>query len=67
VLCQVTGHPLFIRWAKLMGEEKEWLSDPRFADDLKRGDHGPHHQRADGALVRRAHHAGGFGYDGARQ
>src|SRR6185436_49893 len=33
VLCQVTGHPLFIRWAKLMGEE-HWLQDPRFADDL---------------------------------
>jgi crotonobetainyl-CoA:carnitine CoA-transferase CaiB-like acyl-CoA transferase len=41
VLVQVTGHPLFIRWARLMGEEKQWLTDPRFADDLKRGDHGP--------------------------
>src|SRR5204863_850463 len=41
LLCQVTGHPLFIRWARLMGEEKQWLGDPRFADDLKRGDHGP--------------------------
>jgi crotonobetainyl-CoA:carnitine CoA-transferase CaiB-like acyl-CoA transferase len=41
VLCQVTGHPLFIRWAKLMGEEDQWLSDPRFADDIKRGDNGP--------------------------
>ena len=40
VLCQVTGHPLFIRWARLMGED-HWLKDPRFADDLKRGDHGP--------------------------
>src|SRR5512139_841511 len=40
VLCQVTGHPLFIRWARLMGEEEKWLSDPRFADDLKRGDNG---------------------------
>ena len=40
VLCQVTGHPLFIRWAKLMGED-HWLKDPRFADDLKRGDNGP--------------------------
>jgi crotonobetainyl-CoA:carnitine CoA-transferase CaiB-like acyl-CoA transferase len=37
----LTGHPLFIRWARLMGEEKQWLSDPRFADDLKRGEHGP--------------------------
>ncbi len=41
VLCQVTGHPLFIRWARLMGEEDHWLKDPRFADDLKRGDNGP--------------------------
>jgi crotonobetainyl-CoA:carnitine CoA-transferase CaiB-like acyl-CoA transferase len=41
VLCQVTGHPLFIRWARLMGEEEQWLSDPRFADDLKRGENGP--------------------------
>jgi crotonobetainyl-CoA:carnitine CoA-transferase CaiB-like acyl-CoA transferase len=41
VLCQVTGHPLFIRWARLMGEEDRWLNDPRFADDLKRGDNGP--------------------------
>ena len=40
VLCQVTGHPLFIRWAKLMGED-HWLTDPRFADDLKRGENGP--------------------------
>jgi crotonobetainyl-CoA:carnitine CoA-transferase CaiB-like acyl-CoA transferase len=40
-LCQVTGHPLFIRWARLMGEEDQWLSDPRFADDIKRGDNGP--------------------------
>jgi crotonobetainyl-CoA:carnitine CoA-transferase CaiB-like acyl-CoA transferase len=38
VLCQVTGHPLFIRWARLMGEEDQWLNDPRFADDIKRGD-----------------------------
>lgn len=41
MLCQVTGHPLFIRWARLMGEEDQWLSDPRFADDIKRGDNGP--------------------------
>ena len=57
VLCQVTGQPLFVRWAKLMGEG-HWLTDPRFADDIKRGDNGPCHQRADGALVCRAHHAG---------
>jgi len=40
VLCQVTGHPLFKRWAKLMGEEDQWLNDPRFADDISRGNHG---------------------------
>jgi crotonobetainyl-CoA:carnitine CoA-transferase CaiB-like acyl-CoA transferase len=39
MLCQVTGQPLFVRWAKLMGEES-WLNDPRFADDIKRGDNG---------------------------
>ena len=31
--------PLFKRWAKLMGED-HWLTDPRFKDDLSRGDHG---------------------------
>jgi crotonobetainyl-CoA:carnitine CoA-transferase CaiB-like acyl-CoA transferase len=40
LLCQVTGHPLFIRWAKLMGEEDRWLNDPRFSSDIRRGDNG---------------------------
>ncbi len=40
VLVQVTGAPLFARWAKLMGED-HWLTDPRFSDDLKRGENGP--------------------------
>ena len=35
----VTGQPLFVRWAKLMGEP-QWLADPRFADDDSRGRHG---------------------------
>jgi crotonobetainyl-CoA:carnitine CoA-transferase CaiB-like acyl-CoA transferase len=39
ILCQVVGNPLFKRWAKLMGEE-HWLTDPRFKDDIKRGDSG---------------------------
>jgi len=39
VLCQVTGQPLFVRWAKLMGEG-HWLTDSRFSDDIKRGDNG---------------------------
>ena len=39
LLCQVVGRPLFERWARLMGEP-EWLTDPRFADDLARGEKG---------------------------
>src|SRR5256712_11476204 len=30
---------MFRRWAKLIGED-HWLTDPRFKDDLARGDHG---------------------------
>ncbi len=40
ILVQVIGQPLYKRWAELMGEP-EWLSDPRFRDDIHRGDHGP--------------------------
>ncbi|HEX2336623.1 MAG TPA: CoA transferase, partial [Hyphomicrobiaceae bacterium] len=39
ILVQVIGQPLFKRWAKLMGEEL-WLTDPRFKDDISRGEHG---------------------------
>ena len=39
ILAQVIGQPLFKRWAKLMGEE-HWLTDPRFKDDISRGDNG---------------------------
>jgi crotonobetainyl-CoA:carnitine CoA-transferase CaiB-like acyl-CoA transferase len=39
ILCQVVGNPLFKRWARLMGEE-HWLTDPRFKDDISRGDNG---------------------------
>ncbi len=38
LLCQVVGQPLYVRWARLMGEP-EWLADPRFATDLSRGEH----------------------------
>ena len=37
LLCQVVGQPLYERWAKLMGEA-EWLADPRYANDLSRGE-----------------------------
>ena len=39
VLVQVIGQPLFKRWASLMGED-HWLTDPRFKDDISRGDNG---------------------------
>jgi len=39
LLCQVVGQPLFERWAKLMGVP-EWIGDPRFTDDLARGEKG---------------------------
>jgi crotonobetainyl-CoA:carnitine CoA-transferase CaiB-like acyl-CoA transferase len=39
IIAYAIGNPMFKRWARLMGEE-QWLTDPRFADDLARGDHG---------------------------
>jgi len=39
VLIQSVGGPLFARWVALMGEP-QWLDDPRFRDDISRGDHG---------------------------
>jgi crotonobetainyl-CoA:carnitine CoA-transferase CaiB-like acyl-CoA transferase len=39
IACQVLGPSQFARWAGLMGEA-HWLADPRFADDLSRGEHG---------------------------
>jgi crotonobetainyl-CoA:carnitine CoA-transferase CaiB-like acyl-CoA transferase len=39
ILAQVIGQPLFKRWARLMGEE-HWLTDPRFRDDISRGNNG---------------------------
>ena len=39
VIVVTIGQPLFERWARLMGETN-WLEDPRFRDDMSRGDHG---------------------------
>src|SRR5437667_6275083 len=39
IIAYAIGGPMYERWAKLMGED-EWLADPRFKDDLSRGDHG---------------------------
>jgi crotonobetainyl-CoA:carnitine CoA-transferase CaiB-like acyl-CoA transferase len=40
IMVQVLGDALFRRWAALMGEEERWTTDPRFADDRARGEHG---------------------------
>jgi len=39
IVVHVVGQPLYERWAKLMGEP-HWLTDPRFKDDISRGDNG---------------------------
>ena len=39
ILVQSLGQPMFERWTTLMGES-HWLEDPRFHDDMSRGDHG---------------------------
>jgi crotonobetainyl-CoA:carnitine CoA-transferase CaiB-like acyl-CoA transferase len=39
IIAYAIGNPMYERWARLMGED-EWLTDPRFKDDLSRGDHG---------------------------
>ncbi|ALO46734.1 CaiB/BaiF CoA transferase family protein [Pseudohongiella spirulinae] len=39
VLVQSVGGPLFERWVNLMGEP-QWLEDPRFKDDINRGENG---------------------------
>lgn len=37
IVCHVVGNGIFRRWARLMGDEKLWTQDPRFASDLLRG------------------------------
>ncbi|HEY2808238.1 MAG TPA: CoA transferase [Steroidobacteraceae bacterium] len=39
VLTHTVGDALFKRWARLVGEEQRWISDPRYATDQSRGDH----------------------------
>jgi len=39
IIAYAIGGPMFKRWANLMGED-HWLTDPRFKDDLARGDNG---------------------------
>jgi crotonobetainyl-CoA:carnitine CoA-transferase CaiB-like acyl-CoA transferase len=40
IFAMVVGNVLFKRWARLMGEEERWVTDPRFQSDQSRGDHG---------------------------
>ncbi|HEY3910056.1 MAG TPA: CoA transferase [Stellaceae bacterium] len=39
IVATVIGPAMFRRWARMLGEDN-WLSDPRFADDQSRADHG---------------------------
>jgi crotonobetainyl-CoA:carnitine CoA-transferase CaiB-like acyl-CoA transferase len=39
IYAMTIGQPLFVRWCKLMGDES-LAGDPRFKDDLARGDNG---------------------------
>ena len=39
ILVQTVGDPMFKRWCDLIGED-HWLGDPRFKDDIARGDNG---------------------------
>lgn len=39
IVLQVVGQGIFDRWCDLVGEPG-WKTDPRFADDLARGEHG---------------------------
>lgn len=39
IYAMTIGQPLFVRWCKLMGDEN-LANDPRFKDDLARGDNG---------------------------
>ena len=39
IYAMTIGQPLFVRWCKLMGDEA-LAKDPRFKDDLARGDNG---------------------------
>ena len=55
IIAYAIGNPMFKRWARLMGEE-HWLTDPRFADDLARGDHGEIISKRMNEWTRRAHH-----------
>jgi crotonobetainyl-CoA:carnitine CoA-transferase CaiB-like acyl-CoA transferase len=37
IMLYAVGDAMFARWAKMIGEEAQWLNDPRFADDQLRG------------------------------
>ncbi|HLH01079.1 MAG TPA: CoA transferase [Bryobacteraceae bacterium] len=38
IMVQTIGSDMFARWARLVGRP-DWIGDPRFKDDISRGDH----------------------------
>ncbi len=40
VLVQVVSNNLYRRWARLMDDPDQWINDPRFKDDVSRGENG---------------------------
>jgi crotonobetainyl-CoA:carnitine CoA-transferase CaiB-like acyl-CoA transferase len=40
IFVQAVGDAIYARWARLMGEEQPWLTEPRFATDALRGENG---------------------------
>ena len=39
ILTHIVGDGLFARWARMIGEEEQWVNDPRFRSDDSRGEH----------------------------
>ena len=39
ILTHIVGDGLFARWARMIGEEDQWVNDPRFRSDDSRGEH----------------------------
>ncbi|TAL04242.1 MAG: CoA transferase [Rhodospirillaceae bacterium] len=37
LIVQAATNPVYRRWARLVGDEQRWLNDPRYKDDISRG------------------------------
>ncbi len=60
IYAMTIGQPLFVRWCKLMGDDT-LATDPRFKDDLARGDNGEALSAIMQKCVRHAHRRRGAG------